>query len=116
MNTFLVVLNMAIIVDVGIVVKVHKFKIIYLPINSKRCRNKQQAHPYITIIDSVHGKLAGLEDFYFALENLVYGLGQSCPVLPWSFVSKITNSKHPAKKTAGRQIPNKLQTTSTKFQ
>ena len=33
--------------------------------------------------------------------------------LPWSFVSKITNSKHPAKKTAGRQIPNKLQTTST---
>jgi hypothetical protein len=29
--------------------------------------------------------------------------------LPWSFVSKITNSKHPAKKTAGRQIPNKSQ-------
>jgi hypothetical protein len=33
--------------------------------------------------------------------------------LPWSFVSKITNSKHPAKKTAGRQIPRKFQTTST---
>jgi hypothetical protein len=31
-------------------------------------------------------------------------------------VSKITNSKHPAKKTAGRQKTNKLQTTSTKFQ
>jgi hypothetical protein len=28
-------------------------------------------------------------------------------------VSKITNFKYPAKKTAGRQIPNKLQTTST---
>ena len=29
--------------------------------------------------------------------------------LPWSFVSKITNSKHPAKKTAGKQITNKSQ-------
>jgi hypothetical protein len=28
-------------------------------------------------------------------------------------VFKITNSKHPAKKTAGRQKTNKLQTTST---
>jgi len=27
--------------------------------------------------------------------------------LPWSFVSKITNPKHPAKRTAGRQITNK---------
>jgi len=36
--------------------------------------------------------------------------------LPWSFVSKITNTKHSAKKTAGKQKTNKLQTTSTKFQ
>jgi len=36
-------------------------------------------------------------------------LGQRYLALPWSFVSKITNSKHPAKKTAGRQITNKIQ-------
>jgi len=34
--------------------------------------------------------------------------------LPWSFVSKITNSKHPAKKPAGRQITNKSQITNSK--
>jgi len=28
--------------------------------------------------------------------------------LPWSFLSKITNSKHPAKRTAGRQITNTM--------
>jgi len=31
-------------------------------------------------------------------------------------VSKLTNSKHPAKKTAGRQITNKSQMPSLKFQ
>jgi len=30
-------------------------------------------------------------------------------VLPWSMMSKNTNSKHPAKKMAGRQITNKSQ-------
>ena len=35
-------------------------------------------------------------------------MGQRYLALPWSFVSKITNSKH--------QKTNKLQTTSTKFQ
>jgi len=39
---------------------------------------------------------------------------QSFPALPWSFVSKITNSKHPAKRTAGRQITNKSQITNSK--
>jgi len=34
--------------------------------------------------------------------------------LPWGFVSKITNSKHPAKRTAGRQIPNKSQISNSK--
>jgi len=29
--------------------------------------------------------------------------------LPWRFVSKITKSKHPAKKTADKQITNKSQ-------
>jgi len=35
--------------------------------------------------------------------------GQSSLALPVSFLSKITNSKHPAKKPAGRQITNKSQ-------
>jgi hypothetical protein len=39
--------------------------------------------------------------FRFDLETLLYGQGQSCPALPWSFVSKITNAKH--------QITNKFQ-------
>ena len=47
--------------------------------------------------------------FYFYIENLVLWTGQSSLALPWSFVSKITNSKHPAKRTAGRQITNKFQ-------
>jgi hypothetical protein len=34
--------------------------------------------------------------------------------LPWSFVSKITNSKHPARKTAGKQITNKSQIQNSK--
>ena len=52
----------------------------------------------------------------FSLEKLPPCGGQRYLALPWSFVSKITNSKHPAKKTAGKQKTNKLQTTSTKFQ
>jgi len=36
-------------------------------------------------------------------------IGQRSLAMPWSFVSKITNSKHPAKKTAGKQITNKFQ-------
>jgi len=39
--------------------------------------------------------------FYFYIENLVLWTGQSSLALPWSFVSKITNSKH--------QITNKSQ-------
>jgi len=35
-------------------------------------------------------------------------------VLPWSFGYKTTNSKHPAKKTAGKQITNKSQIPNSK--
>jgi len=42
------------------------------------------------------------------MENLVLWASLRYSALPWSFVSKITNSKH--------QKTNKLQTTSTKFQ
>jgi hypothetical protein len=53
---------------------------------------------------------------YLVLKNLVLWAkpvphcgSQRYLALPWSFVSKITISKHPAKKTAGRQITNKSQ-------
>jgi len=35
-------------------------------------------------------------------------------VLSWRFVSKITNSKHPARKTAGKQITDKSQIPNSK--
>jgi len=51
---------------------------------------------------------AQLKVIYLVLKNLVLWAKSKSPALPWSFVSKITNSKH--------QKTNKLQTTSTKFQ
>ena len=62
---------MSIFVDISVIVKVHKIKIVYLPINSKGSNNKEQAHQYITVFDdkffaaiiySGHGKIAGNED------------------------------------------------------
>ena len=53
--------------------------------------------------------LTGADFFYFALKNLVLRAGSEIYGSALDFVSKITNSKHPAKRTAGRQIPNKSQ-------
>ena len=46
--------------------------------------------------------------FIFTLKTWSSGPGQSLPALPWSFVSKITNSKH--------QITNKSQIPKYKLQ
>ncbi|RLB79402.1 MAG: hypothetical protein DRH24_12660 [Deltaproteobacteria bacterium] len=47
--------------------------------------------------------------FIFTFKTWSLGPAQRLMALPQSSVSKITNSKHPAKRTAGRQITNKSQ-------
>jgi len=45
------VLNMAIFVDVGIVIKIHKIMISCLPINGERGYNEKKTNQYITTLD-----------------------------------------------------------------
>ena len=62
---------MTVFVDVVLVIKAHKIKVVYLPINSNGSHNKEQAHQYITVFDdkffasiiySGHGKVDGNQD------------------------------------------------------
>ena len=71
---------MTVFVDVGIVVKVCKIMVLYLPINSKSSHNEKQAHQYITVFDdkffatiiySGHGKIAGNEDYFLWMDSII---------------------------------------------
>jgi hypothetical protein len=75
------------------------------------CNTKNKTENFLHQFSSlmVNRERRGWPLFISAQKTTSYGCGQSSLALPWSFVSKITNSKHPAKKTADKQITNKIQ-------
>jgi hypothetical protein len=50
----------------------------------------------------LHGTYPPLHDLFSPEKPGSFEPGQRYLALPWSFVSKITNSKHPAKKDGGQ--------------
>ena len=71
---------MTVFVDVFIIVKVYKIKILYLPIYYKDSHNEKQANQHIpmfddklfaSIINSGHGKIADNEDGILWMDSII---------------------------------------------